>query len=151
MSLRSTFMWWASKWLAVWWPIQLHLPTRCSTVWLRAMIFAPRNHIRPNVESAKYGWSRISERRKLPQDLWIVWGNEMYLFYVLYVLVTYHLITLCYCHFTAFQLEILTWERKLTPSITGCHSSSSSTSMKMMIGAMAAASICASARTISSY
>jgi len=36
----------------------------------------------------------------------------MYLFYVLYVLETFHLITLCYCHFTAFQLEILMRERE---------------------------------------
>jgi hypothetical protein len=32
--------------------------------------------------------------------------------YILYVLETFHLITLCYCHFTAFQLEILMCERE---------------------------------------
>lgn len=118
MSHRSTFMWWTSKWLAVWWPIRLHLPTRCWTVWLKAVTVALRNHIQLNVESVEYGWRRIIEERKLRQDLWIVWGREMYLFYVLYVLETCHLITLGYCHFTAFQLEILkcvclcVWERE---------------------------------------
>jgi len=73
MFLRSTCIWWASKWLAVWWPIKLHLPTRCWAVWLWAVIVVPKNHIRPNVESAEYGWTRIIEGRKLPQDLWIVW------------------------------------------------------------------------------
>jgi hypothetical protein len=37
------------------------------------------------------------------------------LFYVLYVLVAYHLITLCFCHFRAFQLEILMRERDSKP------------------------------------
>jgi hypothetical protein len=112
MSLRCMFIWWAREWLAVWWPIQLHMHTRCWTLRLRTVIFALRNRIRPNVQSADFGWTRITEGRKLPQDLSLVWGNEMFLWYVLYVLVTYHLITVCYCHFTAFQLEILMWESK---------------------------------------
>ena len=52
--------------------------------------------------------------------------------------------------FYSFSVRNFNVREKVNPSGIGCHSNSG-ISIKMIIGAMAAAAICASARTISSH